>query len=297
MKVIVLGSGIATGLPAWNDGSPRALRARAGDPAVPRRRGLALAVSGDGRRYSLIEAPLHLAETLTRDPRFRPSADTRNVPLDALVLTCAELDACAGALAFARGLSLRIASTHVLRDALMEHDAGFRALAPCWTGHAFDRPFLLDRDELLEARLFPLPGPVPDPLRELAPKAGRGRAGLRITDRRTGARLVVAPRIATFDSSTLAELRAADLRLVDGTCMSDAEGRALHPGIPSARALGHVPIDGSDGSLAWLSGMRGRSIYVHLAASNPACEIGSKEWTRIHEAGVLVAEDGLEVEP
>lgn len=296
MKIIVLGSGIAAGVPAWNDGSPRALRARAGDPAVPRRRGLALAVSGDGRRYSLIEAPLHLAESLSRDPRFLPGAGTRNVPLDTLVLTCGELDACAGALAFARGLSLRIASTRDLREALVEHDAGFRSLAPCWTGHAFDRPFLLDRDELLEARLFPLPGPVPDPLREVAPRAGRGRAGLRITDRRTGARLVVAPRIAAFDSATLAELRAADLRLVDGTCLDDEEGRALHPGVVSARDLGHVPIDGRDGSLVWLSGMTGRSIYVHVAASNPASETGSKEWTRIHEAGVRIAEDGLELE-
>lgn len=296
MKVLVLGSGIASGLPGWNDGSPRALRARAGDPSVPRRRGLAVAVSADHRRYSLIEAPLHLAETLTRDPRFQPSAGTRSVPLDTLVLTSAELDACAGALAFARGLSLRIASTHALREALVEHDAGFRALAPSWTGQPLDRPFALDREELLEARLFPLPGPVPDRLRELAPKSGRARAGLRITDRRTGTRLVVAPRIATYDSATLAELRAADLRLVDGTFLCDDEGRQLRPGIASARELGHVPIDGRDGSLVWLSGMSGRSVYVHLAASNPACETGSKAWTRIHEAGVLVAQDGMELE-
>ena len=68
MKVVVLGSGIAAGIPAWNDGSPRALRARAGDPQMPVRRGASLAVSADGHRYSLIEAPFHLAETLARDP-------------------------------------------------------------------------------------------------------------------------------------------------------------------------------------------------------------------------------------
>lgn len=31
MKLLVLGAGDAAGIPAWNDGSPRALRARAGD--------------------------------------------------------------------------------------------------------------------------------------------------------------------------------------------------------------------------------------------------------------------------
>ena len=40
---------------------------RAGDPEVPLRRGAALAVSADGSRYSLLEAPLHLAETLARE--------------------------------------------------------------------------------------------------------------------------------------------------------------------------------------------------------------------------------------
>lgn len=295
MKVVVLGTGISAGVPAWNDGSPRALRARAGDPAMPRRRGTALAVSADGERYSLIEAPFHLAETLASDPRFAPAAGTRSVPIDTLVLTCAELDACAGALAFARGLSLRIASPNDLRDALVEHDAAFRALEASWSGHAFDRPFPLDRDGSLEARLFPLPGPVPDALRERAPKAGRARAGVRITDLRTGARLVVAPRIARYDSATLAELRAADVRLVDGTCLVEEEGRLIHPGVQGARDLGHLPIDGRDGSLVWLSGMAGRSVYLHLAASNPACETDGKDWARIHEAGVLVAYDGLEL--
>lgn len=296
MKVVVLGSGSAAGVPAWNDGSTRALRARAGDPQMPIRRGASLAVSANGQRYSLIEAPFHLAASLAGDARFAPAPGSRSVPIDGLVLTCAELDACAGALALARGLSLRIASQNDLREALVEHDAGFRALSTSWSGHAFDRAFPLDRDGLLEARLFPLPGPVPDALRELAPKAGRARSGVRITDLRSGARLVFAPRIARYDSATLAELRAADLRLVDGTCLGEEEGRMIHPGVQGARELGHLPIDGRDGSLVWLSGMTGRSVYLHLATSNPACDTGSKEWTRIHEAGIQIAHDGMELE-
>ena len=296
MKVVVLGSAVACGIPAWNDGSAPALRARADDGELRRRRGAALAVSADGERYSLIEAPFHLADSLTRDPRFAPAEGSRNVPLDTLVLTCAELDACAGALAFAHGLSLRIASPHDLRGALVDHDAGFRCLSASWSGHSFDRPFLLDRAGLLEARLFPLPGNVPAALRALAPKAGRARAGVRITDLRTGSRLVFAPRIARYDSATLAELRAADLRIVDGSYLTEEEGRLSHPGVGGARELGHLPIDGREGSLVWLSGMLGRSVYIHVAASNPASEPGSKDWTRIHEAGVLVAHDGMELE-
>ena len=66
MRILVLGSGIASGFPAWNDGSEAAARARQNDPRFPRREGAALAVSVDGGHYSLLESPLHLASTLTR---------------------------------------------------------------------------------------------------------------------------------------------------------------------------------------------------------------------------------------
>ncbi|HPG27621.1 MAG: hypothetical protein H6748_20745 [Spirochaetaceae bacterium] len=296
MRVLVLGSGIASGLPGWNDGSAAALRARTGDPDLPRRRASALAVSADGVRYSLVEAPFDLTAMLTRSPRFAPAAGTRAVPLDTLVLTTGDLDACAGALALRGSLSVRIASSIGVRTALLDHDASFRALEPIWTGFPWDRPFPLDREERLEGRLFPLPGPPPDHLREVAPTSGRARCGLRITDQDTGARLVWAPRIARLDSATLAELGSADLRLVDGTCYADAEAVQIRPGVRRATELGHVPIDGREGSLAWLAGLQGRSLYVHLSATNPACDATSAERARIEQAGIGVASDDLEIE-
>lgn len=296
MRVLVLGSGSASGLPEWNDGSEAALRARVGDPGLARREATALAVSADGLRYSLLEAPFSLAASLGRHPRFAPAAASRAVPIDSLILTSADLDACAGALALRRGLSVRIASPAGVRDALLDHDAAFRSLEPTWTGFPWDRPFPLDRDEILEARLFPLPGPPPDHLRELAPGSGRARCGVRISDRRTGTRLVWAPRVTRFDSATLAELRAADLRFVDGTCHADEEARRIRPGARSASELGHLPVEGRQGSLAWLSGMSGISLYVHLSATNPICDGDSKESARVREAGVEIAYDGLEIE-
>ena len=296
MKALVLGSGQASGVPAWNDGSELALRARARDPLVPRRRGAALAVSADGLRYTILEAPFGLGDTLTRHPMLAPAPGRRAAPIDAIVLTSAELDAVAGALALRHGLAARIVSPVPVRDALAEQDEAFRTLAPLWTGLPWDRAWLLDRDERLEARLFPLPGPSPDHLGEEGAAAGRGRCGVRITDRRSGTRIVWAPRIAQLDSATLAELRAADLRFIDGTCYADEEGRRLRPGARCARDLGHAPIDGRQGSLVQLAGMGGRSFYVHLAATNPLCDRESKETGRVHEAGIGIAEDGMEVE-
>lgn len=296
MKAVLLGSGIATGVPAWNDGSEAAFRARARDPALPRRRGAALALSVDGLRYALIEAPFHLATTLAHDPRFAPAAGSRAVPIDSLVLTSGDLDASAGALALRAGLAIRIAAAADLRADLLEHDAAFRSLECFWTGLRWDHPFPLDREERLEARFFPLPGPVPDHLREDSTRAGRARSGVRITDLETGRRLVWAPRIERFDSATLAELRAADVRFIDGTFYAADEARRVRPGTRTTFDLGHAPIDGKQGSLHWLAGMEGRSIYVHLSGTNPLAEITSKEAGRVQEAGVEIGIDGLEIE-
>jgi len=296
MKVLVLGSGIASGVPTWNDGSQAALRARSHDPELPRREGAALAVSADGLRYSIFEAPFHLPSTLSSNPCFAPAAGSRAVPIDSLLLTSGDLDTIAGALALRSGLSIRITSPLTLRNELLGHDASFASLEPLWTGLRWDRPFLLDREEALEARLFPLPGPIPEYLRERSTTAGRARCGVRVTDRRSGTRLVWCPRIARYDSATLAELRAADIRFVDGTCYAEDEGRRIRPGVRSASDLGHAPIDGRDGSLAWLAGMAGRSIYVHLSATNPICLASSKEAARVIEAGIEIATDGLEFE-
>ena len=296
MKALILGSGISLGVPSWNDGSEGALRARAREADVPRRRGASLALTADGLRYSFIEAPFHLAQTLSSEPRFAPAAGRRAVPIDTMLLTSADLDACAGALALRSGLAARIASPAGLRSALLEHDASFRTLEPLWSGMGWDRSLALDRNEVLEARFFPVPGPVPDHLRELETGTGRARCGVRITDRQSGMRLVWAPRIERYDSATLAELREADVRLIDGTFYSADEARLVRPGVKSTTELGHAPIDGSDGSLAWLAGMGGRSIYVHLSASNPVATMTSKEHARILEAGVEVASDGMEIE-
>jgi pyrroloquinoline quinone biosynthesis protein B len=297
MHVLVLGSGIASGFPGWNDGSALALRARGGDPHVPRRAGALLAVSADGERYSLVEAPAHLAWTLANVPRLAPPLDTRAAPIDSLVLTSAELDACSGALALAGSLSVRIVSSRAVHDGLLDQDAAFRELEPVWSGLPWDRALPLDREGVLEARLFPLPGPAPTHLRELVSSAGRGRCGVRITDLRSGERLVWAPRITRLDSATLAELRAAELRFVDGTLYRDDEARRLRPGSRNASELGHVPVDGHGGSLAWLAGMSGESIYVHLAGTNPLCDTKSEASERVRAAGVEIACDGWEHTP
>lgn len=296
MKVRVLGSCAGGGLPQWNCGGANSVRARRGDPDVPARTQPGLAVSADGVRWSILNAGPDLRVQLAAFPALHPKPGTRDVPLDTVALTSAELDHVLGLLVLREALSFRIVSTHWVRDSILEHNAAWRLLQPIWGAAALDASVALDRDGALEARFFPVAHKVPGYLRDVAKPHAETTTGLRITDRATGARLAFVPGLSAIDSATAAELAASDVRFVDGTFFTADELRAVKPGAPDAAAMGHMPIAGEGGSLAALAGMSGRTYYVHMNCTNPLLDAASPERARVRRAGVEIADDGLELE-
>ena len=291
----MLGSAAGGGLPQWNCGGENAVRARAGDPALPRRSQASLAVSADGARWSLLGASPDLREQFTGFPGLHPRPGTRDVPLDTLVLANAELDHVLGLLVLREAQSYRILSTAWVRDAILSHNAAFRLLEPAWGATPLDRPVALDAEGRLEARLFPVPAKVPGWLRALARASAETSVGVRVTDTRSGRRLVFAPGLRELDEGTLAELAAADCRFVDGTFFTANELARLRPGAPDAFAMGHAPITGPGGSLPRLAGMRGRSFYCHMNGTNPILDARSEEAAAVRAAGIGIAADGEEL--
>ena len=67
-----------------------------------------------------------------------------------------------------------------------------------------------------------------------------------------------------------AEIAGCDCLLIDGTCWRDDELVRLGLAGKTSREMGHLPIDGPDGSLAQLPslGVR-RTIFVHMNNTNP----------------------------
>src|SRR6266850_115289 len=156
MKVRVLGSCAGGGLPQWNCGGDNSVRARRGDPDVPARTQPGLAVSADGLRWSMLNASPDLRGQLAAFPALHPKPGTRDVALDTVALTSAELDHVLGLLVLREALSFRVVSTRWVRDAILEHDAAWRLLEPVWGIAALDAPLFLDRERALEARFFPV---------------------------------------------------------------------------------------------------------------------------------------------
>ncbi len=296
MKIRVLGSAAGGGLPQWNCGCPNCVRTRAGDAAVPPRTQPSLAVSGSGRRWSLVNASPDVRQQLAAFPALHPRPGTRDLPLESVVLTNADLDHVLGLLVLREALPHRIVSTAWVRDALLEQNAVFRLVAPAWGAVKLDEPVLLDRDGELEARLFPVPGKLPTHLGELASAHPEATTGVRVTETRSGRRLVCVPGAKRLDEATWAELEAADCVFFDGTFFSEGELASVRPGAPAASDMGHAPIGGRDGTLGRLAGLRGRRLYIHLNNTNPVLDAGSPERRAVEAAGVEVAADGLELE-
>jgi pyrroloquinoline quinone biosynthesis protein B len=296
VRIRVLGSAAGGGLPQWNCGGPNSVRARAGDPAVPARTQPSLALSAGDGRWSLVNASPDVRQQLAAFPGLHPRPGTRDVPLDTIVLTNADLDHVLGLLVLRESLPYRVVTSGWIRDALLRHNAVFRLLEPAFGAVKLDEPFAPDRAGALEARLFPVPGKVPGWCAGLAANHPEATLGLRVTDLRSGRRLVYAPGLQRLDGGTLAELEAADVRFVDGTFWTADELRALRPGAPDAFAMGHVPVAGEGGSLERLAGLPGRTFYTHLNNTNPLLDAGSAETATVGRVGIGIASDGMELE-
>jgi pyrroloquinoline quinone biosynthesis protein B len=293
--VRVLGSSAGGGLPQWNCGGPNSVRARTFDPDLPPRSQPSIAISSGDGRWSVINTSPDIRDQLARFPGLHPSPGTRDIPLDTIVLTNADLDHVMGLLVLRESLPYRVMTTPWIRSALLDHNAAFRLMEPAFGAVALDEAFALDREEKLEAKLFPVPGKVPTWLKDHCTNSAEATLGLRVVDRETGKRLVYAPGIQSFDDATLAELEQADLRFVDGTFWTADELLKMRPGAPDAWAMGHVPISGKDGSLAKLRELPGRTFYIHINNTNPILDAKSPEAAEVAAAGVSISVDGLEV--
>jgi pyrroloquinoline quinone biosynthesis protein B len=90
-------------------------------------------------------------------------------------------------------------------------------------------------------------------------------------------------------------MERADVVFFDGTLFRDDEMIATGTGSKTGRRMGHMPIDGEEGSLAALEAIAARRVYVHINNTNPILIAGSPERMHVERAGWEVAEDGMEI--
>jgi pyrroloquinoline quinone biosynthesis protein B len=296
LTAIVLGSAAGGGFPQWNCRCPVCQLAWSGDPRARPRTQASLAVSANGEDWVLINASPDLPEQLRRSHALHPRGKPRGSPVKAIMLTGAEIDQVAGLLSLREREPLMLCAT-ASTMALIDQNGMFEVLARDRVERrveAFDVPCSLPGG--LTAELFAVPGKVPLYLEGENPDTlseENGIAGLEL--RAGGARLVFIPGAAAVTASMWERMDWADVVLFDGTLYRDDEMIRTRTGSKTGRRMGHMSIDGEDGSLAALAKLRARRIYIHINNTNPILVEGSRERARVTSQGWEVAEDGQEI--
>ena len=125
MWLRVLGSAAGGGSPQWNCGCPVCAAVRSG-AGVPRTQS-SVAVSADHRRWFLINASPDVRTQIEAFPGLHPHGD-RTTPLQAVLLTDAELDHTLGLLLLREADALRLYATPAVQKTLCDGSGLLRTL-------------------------------------------------------------------------------------------------------------------------------------------------------------------------
>jgi len=294
VRVRVLGSAAGGGFPQWNCHCAICDAARAGARAVPRTQS-SLAIRGDEGPWFLVNASPDLGRQLEALDEQQVSG-VRSAPIAGVLLTDAEIDHTAGLLLMRESATpLRVFGDAGVERALTD---GYPVLAMLerycgaeWRTLDLGRPQRLAGSSLA-VEPFRVGGDAP---RYLGSEAELEASGLVFSD--AGGTVTYVPGLARLDDGVIARLAASDVVLVDGTFWHDDDLARLGISDRTARAMGHTPLAGPDGSLAVLAGLeRPRKVLVHINNTNPILLEDSPEREEVVRAGVEVAYDGLEAE-
>ena len=108
-------------------------------------------------------------------------------------------------------------------------------------------------------------------------------------------RLLFIPGAAGVTPAMRERMRRADAILFDGTLFTDDEMIALRAGDKTGMRMGHMPIEGQDGSLRRCQRLTARRIFIHINNTNPVLIDGSAARQRVEPAGFEVAYDSMEI--
>lgn len=295
MLVRVLGSAAGGGFPQWNCRCPGCTAARdESRPCQPRTQS-SLAISADHKQWFLVNASPDVRAQIEASPALRPAAG-RVTPLQAVLLTDAELDHALGLLLLREAGSLELHATAAVHETLRDGNALLPTLnAYCpvrWREVVPGEDVALGHG--LAYRAFDLPTTKRS---RFGTELGCGRVvGYRFIDERSGRAVVCLPGVQQITDAVREQLRDCDCLLVDGTCWSNDEMSMLGLANKTSREMGHLPMSGPSGSLDQLADLPvKRKVYVHLNNTNPVLLEDSPERREVQRRGFEVAIDGMEV--
>ena len=296
LSLKLLGTAAGGGFPQWNCACPLCSGSRTNPSRLPPKLQLQALLSAGGRDCFLINASPDLRVQIEMEPALQPRAESgrRNTPIAGIVLTSADLDQVLGLLLLREFQPLRVYATALVRQAL-EADSFFHMLRRVpgqltWIEIAPGKSFALG--EGICCTPIPLQGSLPFYARDLA-QGDTSQASIGLLFESDGRRVAYTPSLPEISDSLRALYESCNVILVDGTFWSDAELSRTQDGTPLARAIGHIPMSGEEGTLSLLKSVqRPQKVFIHINNTNPVLDPSSPERKAVEDAGWQIANDG-----
>ncbi len=294
MKVLVLGAGAGGGLPQWNCGCQNCRDARSG--LLPAMTQSSIAVSADGDSWVVLNASPDIRAQLQRTSHLAPRG-LRDSPIKAVVLTNGDIDHIAGLLTLREKTAFDVFATASGME-ILETNSVFNVLDSELVARntiALEDPF--EPVPAVTLTAFSVPGKVALFLEDEADldltAVGDQTVGLLIEA--GGKKLAYVPGCATLPDWLISRLSDVDVLLFDGTVWENDDMPRTGTGQKTGARMGHISLNGEEGSIARLAGLSCRKIYVHVNNTNPILQPDSAERARTAEAGWEIAFDGMEL--
>lgn len=297
MELIVLGAAAGGGLPQWNCAGGQSYSVWHENRTAQTQASVAIGCPEHG--YVVINASPDLRQQIIQTPQLHPNAThpdgVRNSPIKAVIVSNADVDNVAGLLNLREKQTFNIYGPTKVLEILNENSI-FAVLDP-----EFVRQYPLETTEIitplpdLNIELFTVAGKAPLYLEDsLGIESGDLGFTSGIEIQTEAGKTLIISSCAAIDQALLGRIQTADHLLFDGTVFEDDEMPQLGLGAKTGRRMGHLPISGSDGSLAQLAECPLQTKhFFHINNSNPIWDPKSDAYQNIQRAGWDICYDGL----
>lgn len=293
MRVRVLGAAAGGGFPQWNCGCANCAGVRSGRLRASARTQASLAVSSDGERWLLLGASPDVRVQIERTRELWPARGGGS-PIVGVAIANGDVDAWAGLLSLREWTQLVLLATPVVRRDIVD-DNGVLGTLDRFAGQSSWIDLAAGaRIAIAGLSVEAVPAPGKPPLHKKRAPDPLDNVGFVVRDERYGRSVAWFPSVAGPTPAVERALVEADAVFFDGTFFTDDElmrtGRTAAP----ARAMGHWPVGGDDGSAAWLATLPTADKWlVHVNNTNPLLVDDSAERAWLRARGIDVAHDGL----
>jgi len=310
MNLRILGSAAGGGFPQWNCNCPNCQGVRRREVNARPRTQSSIAIRGaDEHAWTLINASPDILAQLQANPQLQPARSSRDTGIRNVMLTDSQVDHTTGLFMLRENTRPwpLWCTDNVFTD--LSHGNPIVQVLQHYCGVNRQRIpvdgdwFTVEAVDDLRWQAIPVPGkPSPYSRRRTAPQpddAPGDVIALLVEDLRSERRLFYAPGLASIEPHSFELMRNAHCVLVDGTFWTDDEMTRMGVGSKRAADMGHLPQSGEGGMISWLDRLPAstRRVLIHINNTNPMLVEDSPERRVLHDHGIEVAYDGMEIVP